>query len=65
VDEPQTGRGRPRGEGGGPGPADGEVPWPQRVFDSVWMLALAAVVFFFLSYVVWGLIDLLSIRSGG
>jgi len=42
-----------------------DVPWPQRVFDSIWMLALAAVVFFFLSYVVWGLIDLLSIRMGG
>lgn len=42
-----------------------EVPWQQRVMDSVWMLALAAVIFFFLSYVVWGLIDLLGVRTGG
>jgi len=65
VDEAQTRSGRPPAEGGGPQTPDEEIPWPQRVFDSVWMLALAAVVFFFLSYVVWGLIDLLSIRSGG
>lgn len=42
-----------------------EVPWQQRVMNSIWMLALAAVVFFFLSYVVWGLIDLLSVGTGG
>lgn len=42
-----------------------EVPWQQRVMNSIRMLALAAVVFFFLSYVVWGLIDLLSVRAGG
>jgi uncharacterized BrkB/YihY/UPF0761 family membrane protein len=42
-----------------------QAPWQQRVLDSIWMLALAAVVFFFLSYVVWGLIDLLSVGTGG
>jgi len=42
-----------------------EAPWQQRVLNSIWLLALAAVVFFFLSYVVWGLIDLLSVGTGG
>ncbi len=42
-----------------------EAPWQQRVLNSIWLLALAAIVFFFLSYVVWGLIDLLSVGTGG
>lgn len=41
-----------------------EIPWQQRLFDSVWVLALAAVIFFFLSYVIWGLIDLLNVPTG-
>ena len=41
-----------------------EVPLPQQVYDSEWLLALAAILFFFLSYVLWGLIDILSIPSG-
>ncbi|MGD2046932.1 MAG: hypothetical protein PVH96_11955 [Gemmatimonadota bacterium] len=49
---------------------DGEArkeakPWPQKVLDSVWLLALAAMVFFFLSYVLWGLIDLRGVAAGG
>jgi len=38
-----------------------EAPWPQHLLDSIWLLAGAAVLFWALSYVVWGLIDLLSI----
>lgn len=41
-----------------------EIPWPQKLFDNIWLLALAAILFFFLSYIVWGLLDLLSIRGG-
>ncbi len=41
-----------------------EIPWPQRLFDNIWLLALAAILFFFLSYIAWGLLDLLSIRGG-
>lgn len=41
------------------------TPWPQKVLDSVWLLALAAMVFFFLSYVLWGLIDLRAVPPGG
>lgn len=41
-----------------------EIPWQQKLFDSIWALSLVAIVFFFLSYVVWGLTDLLSIKGG-
>lgn len=41
-----------------------DVPWPQQLLDSEWVLALAAILFFMLSYVVWGLIDILSIPAG-
>jgi hypothetical protein len=36
-------------------------PWQQHLLDSIWLLAGAAVLFWALSYVVWGLVDLLSI----
>jgi hypothetical protein len=39
-------------------PTRTDVPWPQRLFDSIWILALGAMLYFFLSYVLWGLIDL-------
>jgi hypothetical protein len=41
-----------------------DVPWPQQLLESPWLLAGAALLFFTLSYVVWGLIDLLTIASG-
>jgi hypothetical protein len=43
--------------------ATGE-PWPQQLLDSLWLLAGAALLFFTLSYVVWGLIDLLTVATG-
>lgn len=44
---------------------DGDpAPWPQQLMDSVWVLALAAVLFFTISYVVLGLVDLLSVPVG-
>ena len=39
-------------------------PWQQELFDSIWLLAGAAILFWALSYVVWGLIDLLTIPGG-
>ena len=42
-----------------------DVPWPQRAFNSVWILAAAAMLYFFLSYVLWGLIDLMRTPAGG
>lgn len=41
-----------------------DVPWQQQLYDSIWLLAGAAVLFWVLSYVVWGLVDLLSIPAG-
>jgi len=35
-----------------------DAPWGQRLFNSIWILALLAMLYFFLSYVLWGLIDL-------
>ena len=39
-------------------------PWQQELYDSIWLLAGAAIVFFVLSYVVWGLVDLLTVPMG-
>lgn len=36
-------------------------PWPQQLLDSIWLLAGAALLFWALSYVVWGMIDLLTV----
>jgi hypothetical protein len=41
-----------------------DEPWPQRVMDSIWLLALAAVLYFVLSYVVWGFIDIAAVPTG-
>ncbi len=45
--------------------SDGEpIPWGQRMFDRIWLLAGAALVYFTLSYIVWGLIDLMAVKMG-
>jgi uncharacterized BrkB/YihY/UPF0761 family membrane protein len=38
-----------------------DVPWQQRLMDSTWLLAGAALLFFTLSYVVWGPVDIVSV----
>jgi uncharacterized BrkB/YihY/UPF0761 family membrane protein len=48
-----------------PGSPQRDVPWQQRLFDSIWLLALLALLYFFLSYAVWGLIDLARVPAGG
>lgn len=40
------------------------APWPEQLLDSEWLLALAAILYFTLSYIVWGLIDILSTPAG-
>lgn len=45
-------------------PSSASKPWPEQLYDSEWLLAMAAIVFFVLSYVVWGLVDLLTIPAG-
>lgn len=46
-------------------PSDGDIPWQQRLFDNIWLLAAAAMLYFFLSYALWGLIDLARVPAGG
>ena len=41
-----------------------DVPWQQELLDSIWLLAMAAILFFTLSYVVWGVIGLLTLHGG-
>lgn len=38
-----------------------EAPLMQRLYDRIWVLAAAALLFFVVSYVVWGLVDILSV----
>lgn len=41
-----------------------DEPIMQKIFDSIWLLAGVAIVFFVLSYIVWGMVDLLTIPMG-
>ena len=41
-----------------------DVPFMQRLYNRIWLLALIALAFFALSYVVWGLIDIYSVPAG-
>lgn len=41
-----------------------EIPFMQRLYNRVWLIALAALVFFALSYFGWGLLDLMTLPSG-
>ncbi|WP_247728815.1 hypothetical protein [Halovivax limisalsi] len=36
-------------------------PFMQRLYDNVWLLALLALVFFTVSYVGWGLLDIFTV----
>ncbi|GAB7013413.1 hypothetical protein [Halolamina salina] len=40
------------------------APWPQQLLDSIWLLALAAIIYWMLAYVVWGVIDVLTVPMG-
>jgi len=41
-------------------PTDRSGPW-ERLYDRIWVLALLAFVFWALSYVAWGAVDVLSV----
>lgn len=41
----------------------GSAPLMQRLYNRIWLLAAAAMVFFLLSYVAWGLFDILSVAA--
>ena len=44
--------------------SDEEIPYMQQLYNKVWLLAAMALIFFALSYVVWGLIDIYSVPVG-
>jgi hypothetical protein len=48
----------------GSGEESPDVPWPQQLLDSIWLLALAAILYWILAYVVWGVVDILSVPMG-
>ena len=35
-----------------------------RAYDRIWLLAVAALAFWALTYVFWGLVDILSVPPG-
>lgn len=41
-----------------------QKPMMQRLYDRVWLLAILALLFWAVTYLVWGLIDIFSIPSG-
>ena len=43
---------------------DSAEPWPKRLLDNIWLLAGLAIAFWALSYIVWGLVDLMAIQGG-
>lgn len=40
-----------------------EPPLLQRLYDNIWLLAAAGLLFFFLSYVLWGFVDIWAVQS--
>ena len=41
-----------------------QAPLMQRLYDRVWLLALLAVLFWAVSYVLWGFVDVFSVPPG-
>lgn len=41
-----------------------DAPVLQRLYDRIWLLALAALLFWTVSYLVWGLVDVFSVPVG-
>lgn len=41
-----------------------DAPLLQRLYDRIWLLALLALLFWGLSYVGWGLVDVFSVPPG-
>ena len=40
-----------------------EIPLMQQVYNRIWLLALAAILFFIVVYVGWGVLDILSVPA--
>jgi hypothetical protein len=44
--------------------SEGDPPFAQRLYDRIWLLALAALLFWALAYVLWGFVDIFSVPAG-
>lgn len=44
--------------------SEDEIPFLQRLYNRIWLLALLALVFFAVSYVAWGIIDIFAAPPG-
>jgi hypothetical protein len=42
-------------------PPSEEIPMMQRLYNRIWLLAAAAMLFFAVIYVGWGLMDILTV----
>ncbi len=40
-----------------------DIPLMQQLYNRIWLLALAAILFFAVVYVGWGLLDILSVPA--
>lgn len=40
-----------------------DIPMMQRMYNRIWLLAAASLVFFFVVYLGWGLLDLLTLPT--
>lgn len=40
-----------------------DVPLMQQLYNRIWLLALAAMVFFIVVYVGWGLVDIITVPA--
>ncbi len=40
-----------------------DIPVMQRLYNRIWLLAVAGILFFFITYVGWGLVDILSVPA--
>lgn len=45
-------------------PAEQDVPRGQQLYQSIWLWAGLAIVFWALSYIIWGFVDLISLPPG-
>jgi len=41
-----------------------EAPLLKRLYDRIWLLAIVALLWWALSYVVWGMVDIFSVPAG-
>lgn len=40
-----------------------DIPTMQRIYNRIWLLAAAALLFFFVAYLGWGLLDILTLPT--